>query len=320
MFESQYPHHQWITLAALLREHQPSWSWNKCREVISAGRVSVAGETVRDPARRFPADAILEISGSRPSDTPSSRPQLHVYHHDAHLIVVEKPSGLESVPFETKDSRRLHAEQMTLVDLARQWLESVSRSKLPPLRIVHRIDKGTSGILVFARTPSAEKELAAQFRKHTVHRRYIAICSGEVISRSVRSHIALDRGDGYRGSVHNKLAGKSAITHIKCLESSSDPRGVKYSLVECRLETGRTHQIRIHLCEAGHPLCGDKVYRRPRRGDEDMPDESGAPRLCLHAAELGFLHPLSGENLLFKSEFPTDLAKCWKSLGGKTKP
>lgn len=323
MFESQYPHHDsLITIAALLRAQQPEWSWNKCREVITSGRVSVAGEIVRDPVRRFPPGTLLELSTSAVASRfdPGSSPDIHVYHHDAHVIVVDKPAGMDSVPFATRDAGRHHDRPLTLVDLARRWLESQTRRKLPPLRVVHRIDKGTSGILVFARTSAAEKGLAAQFRKHSAQRRYFAICAGKVSSATIRSVIAPDRGDGYRGSIRNKAAGKEAITHVKCLESCTDANGEWYSIVECRLETGRTHQIRIHLCEAGHPLCGDKVYRRPKRGDADLPDDSGASRLCLHAAELGFSHPVSGEELLFKSNFPADLAKCWKKLGGKKTP
>ena len=323
MFESQYPHHQsQITLAALLREQQRKWSWNKCREVIASGRVSVGGEIIRDPVRRFPPGTVVEVSSAAPAPhaDPATFPDIHVYHHDSHLIVVEKPPGIDSVPFTTRDAARHHDQPATLVDLARRWLESQARKKLPPLRVVHRIDKGTSGILVFARTAAAEKELATQFHQHSVQRRYVAICAGKVSSGTIRSVIAPDRGDGYRGSIHNKAAGKEAITHVKCLESCEDSRGQWHSLVECRLETGRTHQIRIHLCEAGHPLCGDKVYRRPRRGDADRPDDSGASRLALHAAELGFFHPVSSKEMIFKSVFPEDLARCWKSLGGRTTP
>ncbi|MEY4631947.1 MAG: hypothetical protein RIQ81_2067 [Pseudomonadota bacterium] len=299
------------TLAALVRRLHPEWPWSKCRDVIEKGRVLAGGEVVADPVRRFALSVEVQIreQGSRPQ---SDVPDLRVYHHDAHLIVVEKPPGIESVPFETKKSERPRKAPATLIDLARRWIEVVEEHKVPPLRVVHRIDKGTSGILVFARTPAAEKSLAAQFRAHTIHRKYLAICLGEVRSGTIKSVLVTDRGDGYRGSTHNKSIGKSAITHVKRLAST--PSG--YSLIECRLETGRTHQIRIHLCEAGHPLCGDSVYRRPARGDSDIPDTSSAPRLALHAAELGFQHPVTLKQVQFESTLPDDLQELWTRLGG----
>jgi 23S rRNA pseudouridine1911/1915/1917 synthase len=303
-----------MTLAALVRAAHPEWSWNKCREAIAKGRVSVAGEVVTDHARRFPEGTGVAISarGTRPAP---ALPAIHVYFHDPHLIVVEKPSGVESVPFETRKSesrRDANAAAPTLIDLARRWLEATESRKLPPLRIVHRIDKGTSGILVFARTPAAEKGLGRQFRDHSITRKYLAICGGTVKSGTIKSRLIEDRGDGYRGSTHHKELGKPAVTHVDCLATTRSG----YSLIACRLETGRTHQIRIHLCESGHPLCGDSVYRRPARGDADLPDMSRAPRLALHAAELGFTHPASGKTLHFSSPFPDDLRELWKSLGG----
>lgn len=303
-----------MTLAALVRAVEPDWSWNRCREVIAAGRVSVAGEVVLDQARRFPAgtEVIIAAHGRRP---PPALPSIQVYFHDAHLIVVEKPSGIESVPFETRksESKSNAGADATLIDLARRWLEIKERRKLPPLRVVHRIDKGTSGILVFARTPAAEKGLGRQFRDHSITRKYLAICAGLVKSRTIKSRLIDDRGDGYRGSTTHRDLGKPAVTHVECLATTPS---TGYSLVACRLETGRTHQIRIHLCESGHPLCGDTVYRRPVRGDADLPDPSRSPRLALHAAELGFVHPASNAALHFASPFPDDLRRIWQTLGG----
>src|SRR5207244_13060842 len=138
------------------------------------------------------------------------------------------------------------------------------------------------------RSVDAERGLGRQFKRHTVTRRYLAIVPGRVSSRTVRTHLARDRGDGRRGSTTLPGVGKEAITHIEVVEKLPG-----YTLLSCRLQTGRTHQIRIHLAELGHPICGEKVYNR-RPGAEPEPDESGAQSLALPAAELGLEHPITG--------------------------
>jgi 23S rRNA pseudouridine1911/1915/1917 synthase len=156
--------------------------------------------------------------------------------------------------------------------------------------------------MVFARTIEAERHLGRQFKQHTIHRRYLAIILGQVAAQKIETSLVRDRGDRRRGSTNLKDVGKRAITHVRPIESFG-----KYSLVECRLETGRTHQIRIHLAELGHPLCGDKVYNQPLFKPPIL-DQSGAPRVALHAAELGFEHPITGESLRFEMALPADLA------------
>src|SRR5262249_31033658 len=159
------------------------------------------------------------------------------------------------------------------------------------LRPVHRIDRETSGLMIFARTVDSERLLGLQFRNHSLHRVYVAVALGQVREQTIESNLVDDRGDGRRGSTKNSKLGKYAVTHVRPVE-----RLPAYTVVECRLETGRTHQIRIHMSEAGHPLCGDKVYRGPFPG-KPIIDESGAPRVALHAAEIGFQHPITGEQL-----------------------
>lgn len=307
------------TLAAWVRALEPTWSWSRCREVIANGRVLVNDAVVTDAAARFDQTAVVTLSEKRL--TPKiTLPKLHVYFYDSQLIVVEKPSGIESVPFTTKHqkdgAKKSPKTEITLIDLARQWLEAKEQHKLPPLRTVHRIDKGTSGIVVFARTQSAERTLNQQFRDHSIKRHYLAVTLGAPGSRTIRSTLVEDRGDGYRGSRATsgpqKLKdGKDAVTHIKLMETTRDHR---YALVACRLETGRTHQIRIHLSELGHPLCGDTVYRKPKPHAAALADESGAKRLMLHAAELGFIHPTSEEAVHYLSPLPAEFAEFWQNL------
>src|SRR5947209_19947020 len=161
------------------------------------------------------------------------------------------------------------------------------KGHLPRLRVVHRLDKETSGLVVFARTVPAERGLGKQFHAHTVIRRYLALVPGFVPPQRIATRLVRDRGDGRRGSTGVPDVGKEAVTFVDVVE-----RLPGYRLLACRLETGRTHQIRIHLAELGHPVCGDKVYVHRPDGSAAA-DRSGAPRLALHAAELGFLHPVT---------------------------
>jgi 23S rRNA pseudouridine1911/1915/1917 synthase len=178
--------------------------------------------------------------------------------------------------------------------------------------VVHRLDRNTSGLIVFARTRRAAEGLKEQFREHTAHRRYLAIAHGRVEARTFRSHLMLDRGDGMRGSSERARekggkgvrGGKLAVTHVAPVELLAAA-----TLLECRLETGRTNQIRIHLAEAGHPLVGETMYLRDFPG-RPLP----APRLMLHAARLGFVHPVTGEQLLFELPLPADMERVLRAL------
>src|SRR5260370_30835296 len=153
------------------------------------------------------------------------------------------------------------------------------KPRRPAVRAVHRLDKDTSGLVVFARTPAAERSLGLQFRGHLTGRRYLAVVRGRAKPGRIESCLVPDRGDGRRGSSPVPGTGKRAVTDVKVLEDLGS-----YSLIECRLETGRTHQVRIHLGEAETPICGERVYDRPPHG-QPLSDGSGAARLALHAAE-----------------------------------
>ena len=309
------------TLAKIIRDRHPEWTWNECRSVIRNGRVTVAGEVIRDDAARIPDDASVEIHDkpfANPKRSLAAPVSIKVYFHDEHLIVVEKPSGIESVPFETRKQfeGRSHANTPdTMQDLARTWLEQREKRKLPPLKVVHRLDKGTSGVMVFARTVTAERHLGNLFRQHDINRSYIAFCLGLPTAGRIQSRLVENRGDSKRGSTRNKTLGKDSVTHVKILESRKQPNGDLMTMIECVLETGRTHQIRIHLAESGHPLCGETVYVNPRPHDLPIKDHSKAPRIALHARELGFIHPTTGESLHWESTLPDDLSRWWESSG-----
>lgn len=280
-----------------------------------------------DPTVRLASvsELVIRNHGAPNHKASSKELQLKVYYSDDHIIVVEKPSGIESVPFATKNEDSLASKTSkteTLIDIARAWLETKERKKLPPLKVVHRLDKGTSGVMVFARTKLAERELGQLFRRHDIQRRYVAICLGTPKSGEIRSWFVKDRGDGRRGSVSKMSpkakAAKEAITHIKLLETKQLSSSQSLSMIECRLETGRTHQIRIHLAEIGYPLAGEQVYLSMRPHGETMSDYSNFPRIALHATELGFRHPVTKASLSWFSPLPADLSRWrqWRSPTG----
>lgn len=297
------------TLAKVLRSRLGGPSWGEVRKLIAARRVKVGDAVSTDDARRLKdGEVVVLLEHPKPLPRAAHPERLTVRHLDEHVVVVEKPAGVNTVrhPAELEWSEKRRELDPTLEDLA-QWaiahrLKRDSNA-LPRLRIVHRLDKETSGLLVFARSVLAERELGMQFRKHTVTRRYLTVVPGIFLDRTVTSNLVPDRGDGRRGSTPLPDVGKRAVTHFTVQERL---RG--YTLLSCRLETGRTHQIRIHLSESGHPVCGDKVYCKKPNG-EVVADASGAPRLALHATELGFAHPASGAALHWEMPLPPDLAK-----------
>ncbi|HKH44246.1 MAG TPA: RluA family pseudouridine synthase [Thermoanaerobaculia bacterium] len=294
------------TVAAIVRELVPSLSWSKARDLVRSGQVRVDGQAVTDPAQRLRAGQQIEMAagGSHSRGEPCREPELLV-HLDTDVAVVRKPAGLMTVPFERTD-------RDTLLSRARVAIRRLETSRglphNPSLRAVQRLDKDTSGLVVFARTISAQRDLQQQFTEHTALRRYLAVVHGRARSAVYDSILVPDRGDGLRGSVSPSPQGvrsaRQAITHVAVQERL---RGA--TLVSCRLETGRTHQIRIHMAEAGHPLLGETVYVRDFAGPW-LP----APRLMLHATELGFVHPRSGKEVRFTEPPPEDFAEAVERL------
>jgi 23S rRNA pseudouridine1911/1915/1917 synthase len=311
------------TVAELLRQRL-RLSWSQARRLIHERRVALAGDPCLDPARRVKTGQRLEVkpaaaaSSHRSWPTPPVRlPEgisLPVIRHaDAAVIVVDKPAGLttmrhadETAEFGARARRFLPP---TLADLLPGLLARRFAGKpYTPIIPVHRLDKETSGLVVFARTPTAARHLGKQFRAHTIDRCYLALVRGPAHSLRIESNLVADRGDGRRGSSSAPGAGKPAVTHVKVLENLVD-----YTLVECRLETGRTHQVRIHLGEQGTPLCGDHLYDRPLHGSP-LPDASAACRPMLHAARLGFDHPTTGKRMAWDAPMPKDMTRLLRKL------
>jgi 23S rRNA pseudouridine1911/1915/1917 synthase len=290
------------TLAAALRRRMAGRSWNDVRRLVETGKVRVDGEVVVDPAARVTAGAHVALVMNAP------RPRAEVVgfrvaYEDGHLIVIEKPTGVTSVPYERKDTG-------TALDLIRtHWRHAGKRATATPLYTVHRIDKDTSGLLCFAKTRLAERALHDVFQRHEARREYVAVAHGAVESRRIESVLVADRGDGIRGSTRRPGEGQHAVTHVTAVR-----RLRAATLIRVRLETGRTHQIRIHLSEAGHPLVGETVYIRDLLRAEREPLPS--PRLMLHAATLGLPHPVTGEPIDLRAAPPPDFVETLEALGG----
>jgi 23S rRNA pseudouridine1911/1915/1917 synthase len=298
--ESPHP-----TLAAVVRE-KTGVAWSRARKLCTDGRVAVDGERCLDPAARVPPDAVVVVDEHAPKHRTGPLAESAIVFVDRDVVVVDKPAGMLSVPDEEGNTDALDLHTRTM--LRRMG----GRGEDTKLGVVHRLDKDTSGVMVFARTAAALRLLAAQFRDHDVDRVYQAIAHGNVPARRVETHLVLDRGDGLRGSHgHFRRArgdppsdGRIAITHIVpvvALEGAT--------LVECRLETGRQHQIRIHLAELGHPVVGERVYIRDYRGAKIE-----ASRTMLHARTLGFVHPRTGKPVSFEREAPEDFQAMLERL------
>lgn len=273
-------------------------SWNDVRRLIRAGHVLVDGAVITETEYPVAGGAEVRIA-ARPSEfkkasAPVKRESVEgrqlLLYVDSQLVVVDKPAGISTEPYDENEKDTLDKR------VGRALARDGGRAKL---LTVHRLDKETTGVVVFARTHAALERLKSQFRFKTTNRKYVALAHGAVKSRRIESNLVKDRGDGLRGSTDNPRLGRSAITDVTVLE-----RLGPVTYIECKLGTGRTHQIRIHLSETGNPLLGDRVYTRGYRGDV-----LEAPRVMLHAAELAFDHPTDSRRLEFKSPMPRDFSE-----------
>lgn len=328
-----------LTLAAALRKLLPRQSWEQVRKLIAARRVQVQGNLCLDPQRRVKAADVIKLF-ARPLPRPVSLDDIRLVYVDPHLVVVDKPAGITSVRHREEADLPPRRKQLqpTLDELVPLLLAAEEGGRpLPPLgpragrhrprglarprgmavearwsvRPVHRLDRDTSGLVVFARTPQAEQALLRMFARHQVQRTYVAVVHGHLPARTFESWLVRDRGDGLRGSTPagpDAPGARRAITHVRPIEHLGP-----YTVVECRLQTGRTHQIRIHLAEAGHRLCGEKLYTHSL-GQPPQPDTSGAPRHVLHAAQLHLVHPITGRPLRLRVPLPEDLREWLLAL------
>jgi 23S rRNA pseudouridine1911/1915/1917 synthase len=293
------------TVAAVVRE-QTGAAWSRARELCTQGRVTVNGERCLDPASRVSPGAVVVVDEHAPKLRTGALSESAIVFLDRDVVVVDKPVGMLSIAYEPGDRN-------TLVDWTRILLRRMGGRRVDPqLGVVHRLDKETSGLMVFARTLDAKRVLDVQFRAHDIERVYHAIAHGAVAEKRIETHLIENRGDGIRGSYgHFRRSrggippeAKRSVTHVRPIAPLAGA-----TLVECRLETGRQHQIRIHLSELGHPLVGERVYIRDYAGRKI---ESMRP--MLHARVLGFVHPRTSQRMSFEREAPEDFLAMIESL------
>lgn len=289
-------------------------SRSRAAELIERGAVTLKGKTLKGSYKVKAGDAIrIEIPEAEPTSLQPLDAPLDVLYQDEDLVVLNKPAGLVVHPSAG------HAQD-TLVNILLHHIGqlSIGFGENRP-GIVHRLDRDTSGILVVAKNDRAHHALAKQFRLKTAHRIYWAIVFGEPRprERTIRSFLLRHPKDRKRFASNTSGEGKNAVTHIKVLQTV--PSGLSW--VECRLETGRTHQIRVHLSEAGHPIAGDVVYgakARLRKVSKHVAEVVGSlGRVALHACELGFEHPRSGKRMDFQVDWPPELRDLARELGFK---
>jgi 23S rRNA pseudouridine1911/1915/1917 synthase len=285
-------------LARVVQELHPELSFSRAKRAIDAGQVEVDGATVRDPGALVEPAATVVWRRDRPA-TPAGAIRVELVHHDGDIAVAIKPAGLLTVPTPAREKDTM---------LSRVALAVARREGSRPfLAVVHRLDRDTSGLVVFAASRPALASLQAQLLDRTMGRQYTAVVAGEMSADAGTFDRALI-GDGLRRRRWVTRAGetgKPAVTHWRVVE-----RFAGATRVEVALETGRTHQIRIHFAAAGHPVLGEPVYRAP--GIEPPPAAIG--RQALHAGRLSFTHPRDRRPLVFEAPLPADLERLLAEL------
>jgi 23S rRNA pseudouridine1911/1915/1917 synthase len=303
------PAHAGWRLDRALAAAVPTLSRERLKTLIRGGAVEAAGRPFRDPAQKVRGDELFLLAVPEP-EPAHNKPQdipLRVIFEDEHLLVVDKPAGLVVHPAAgNRDGTLVNA----LLHHCSGSLSGIGGVARPG--IVHRIDKDTSGLLVVAKTDVAHEGLAKQFAAHSIDRRYLAIVAGvpKVSEGKVDAPLARSAANRKKIAIVREGRGKRAITHWRRLQVLEDA-----ALVECRLETGRTHQVRVHMASLGHPLLGDPVYGGSGKPHRKLLNQLGFNRQALHAAELGFTHPVTKHRLSFSSGMPPDMQELFNALG-----
>jgi 23S rRNA pseudouridine1911/1915/1917 synthase len=302
-----------VRLDRALADAAPELSRARIQALLSEGAITHDGEVVSDASSR-PAPGLYRIAVPPPTPAtpqPEAIP-LAVLFEDAHLIVIDKPVGMAAHPAPGSETGTLVNALLAHCGASLSGIGGVARPG-----IVHRLDKDTSGVMVAAKTDAAHRGLAALFERHDIERVYHAFTRGAPRHGrgTVTTQLARSHRDRKKMAVV-KQGGREAITHYETVALYGPRDHPLAARVACRLETGRTHQIRVHLAHIGAPCLGDPVYGSgaPAPAVRAVIAEAGLARQALHAAVLGFVHPISGEPLRFASDLPADLARMRQEL------
>ena len=302
--------HRGWRLDRALADALPTLSRERLKALVNAGALARPdGSLLRDPATKVKGDECftLAVPDPTPAHNEAQDIPLVIAYEDEHLLVVDKPAGLVVHPAAgNRDGTLVNA----LLHHCHGSLSGIGGVARPG--IVHRIDKDTSGLLVVAKTDRAHEGLARQFADHSIERRYLAIVSDvpRTPEGKVDAPLARSPHDRKKVAIVHGPRGKRAVTDWRLLAKLDEA-----ALVECRLETGRTHQVRVHMASIGHPLVGDPVYGRTRKRHRSLLASLGFERQALHAARLGFIHPISKDRLSFDSPLPSDMQRLFSALG-----
>lgn len=312
-------------LDAVLAKALPAFSRNRIKDLILAGSAAINGQTATEPKLKVKLGDRLALSAPPPED-PDPEPEdipLAILHEDDELIVIDKPAGMVVHPAPGSPHGTL---VNALLFHCRGSLPGINGVKRPG--IVHRLDKDTSGVMVAAKTDRAMAHLAAQFADHgrtgPLHRLYTAFAWGQTQQGRGTVDAPLGRDPNNRFKQAVRKDGREAITHY-AVEARHGGEGWDITRIACELETGRTHQIRVHMAHIGHPLVADPLYApgyatKSRRLPEELRAiVDGLGRQALHAAELGFEHPVTGEEMFFEAPLPDDLTALAEALDGYDK-
>lgn len=292
-----------------LTDALPQFSRERVKALIKGGHVAtVSGALFRDASAKVAIAETLAIHlpDAVPAEAVAQDLALVIAYEDADVIVIDKPAGMVVHPAAgNADGTLVNA----LLHHCRAQLSGIGGVARPG--IVHRIDKNTSGLIIAAKHDRAHEGLAKQFAAHSIDRLYLALATGRPMPASGTIDAPLGRSNTNRKkmAVVNEGRGKRAVTHYRTIEPLQHA-----SLIECRLETGRTHQVRVHMAHIGHPLVGDPVYSRARKPLSDILKSEAFTRQALHAAHLGFIHPVSGNKIALDSELPIDMRELLDKL------
>ena len=309
------PSHAGWRLDRALADIVSTLSRERLKVLTKAGALTRPdGTAARDPATKVKGDEafVLLVPAADPAHNEAQDIPLPIVYEDEHLLVVDKPAGMVVHPAAgNRDGTMVNA----LLHHCGGSLSGIGGVARPG--IVHRIDKDTSGLLVVAKHDLAHVGLARQFADHSIDRRYLAIVSDvpRLLGGTVDAPLARSAHDRVKIAIvaaheHEGGKGKRAVTHWKRLTVLNQA-----ALVECRLETGRTHQVRVHMASIGHPLVGDPVYGRTRKEHRQLLKDLAFERQALHATRLGFIHPVTKRRLSFDSVLPSDMQELFSALG-----